>query len=221
MRIKKILIFILIILLTGCSSEYTLKITNNKFKENINVVIPKSIIPSINPEEIDVEIDYDDQITPFIESKTASLVNSDKFYKKKVAEYDNYFQIEMKYTYNEENFKKANSINSCFEYPQLDFSENYYINLQGAFYCLYTDTIDIKIETDNEVYFNNADEVDGNIYIWHIDGTNSDYVDIRIEIAKGISIGLIIGSILISLILISIIIMLYRFYKKNKNRNSI
>ena len=221
MKFRKFLIFIMLILLTGCSSEYTLKIANNKFKENINIVIPKSIIPSITQEELDLGIEFDDQITPFIEQDTASLITNDKFYKKKVIEYDDYFQIDMNYKYDEESFKDANSVNTCFEYPELDFSENYYINLQGTFYCLYADSVDIKIKTNNKVYFNNADEIQGNTYIWHIDESNSDYVDIRIEVDKGISIYTIF-AIIVGLVLVTLItIIVYKFYKKRKEENAI
>lgn len=221
MKNKKILILILLILLTGCSNEYTLKISNNKFKEDIKIIIPKNIIPEPTPEVLDGQIELDDQITPFLEEKTESLISNEEFYKKKVIENADYFQVEMNYTYDEKSFKDANSLNSCFEYPDLDFSENYYINLQGAFYCLYGDSTDIKIETKNRVYFNNADEVSGNTYIWHIDDDNSDYVDIRIEVDKGISTYVLVSILLIIFFLITIGFAIFKFVKENRKSNAI
>ena len=221
MKNKKILILVLLILLTGCSNEYTLKISNNKFKEDIKVIIPKSEIPEPTPEILDGQVELDDQITPFLEGKTNSLISNEEFYKKKVIKNDDFYQVEMSYTYDEKAFNDANSINMCFEYPYLDFSENYYINLQGAFYCLYGDSVDIKIQTNNKVYSNNADEVSGNTYIWHINDNNSDYVDIRIEVDKGISLNVLVGILLIILFFIIIGFILFQFLKRNKKRNAI
>lgn len=220
MKYKKVLILILLLLLTGCSTEYKLEISNNKFKENINAIIPKNMIQTTNEQE-NIEIEYDDPITPFLEQKTSSLTSNDKFYKKKVTEKGDYFEVKMDYSYDEETFKNANSINTCFEFPELDFSESYYINLQGTFYCLYGDSIDIKINTKNKVKFNNADEVSGNTYIWHINEKNSDYVDIKIEVEKGTSTSLITGIVLAVFIVTIIGIILYKFYSKNKQRNNI
>lgn len=221
MKFRKILILIILVLLCGCSNEYTLKISNDKFKENINITIPKSMIPVLTQEQIDAGIEIDDQVTPFVEGKTASLITNDKFYKKKSIEYDDYFNVQMDYTYNENEFKDANSINLCFEYPELDFSESYYINLQGSFYCLYADSVDIKIETSNKVHFNNADEIQGNTYIWHIDESNSDYVDIKIEVDKGISTSTIFLIIVSCILIIAVAFVGYKFYIRNKEKNTI
>ena len=221
MRHKIIFVISLLILLTGCTSEYTLEISNNKFEEQISTVIPKNAIPELTQEVLDGQVDLDDQITPFLEEKTHSLITNDKFYDKKVINKDDFVIVELGYLYDENEFKKANSINTCFEYPELDFSEKYYINLQGAFYCLYGDTVDIKIKTNNNVVHNNADEVLGNTYIWRINEENSNYVDIQIEIEKGTPSNFIVGITLISVFVIAILIIIFKFYKKNKESNSI
>lgn len=221
MKIKKILIIFMLFFITGCSTDYSLKISNNKFKENIDIIIPSSAIPKLSQEQIDEEIELDDQVTPFIEGKTSALTTYDKFYKKKTFEYDNYFNVQMDYSYDEEEFKNASSINLCFEYSELDFSDNYYINLQGKFYCLYSDSIDIKIETKNKVYYNNADEIQGNTYIWHIDESNLDYVDIKIDIDKGVSKEMLVIILFAIALLIGVVIIGYKFYTKNKEKNVI
>lgn len=221
MRHKIIIIIGLLILLTGCTSEYTLEISNNKFEEEITVVIPDSAIPQPTQEVLDGQVDLDDQITPFIEGKTEALITNDKFYTKKVTKKDNFTFVDLKYSYDEKEFEKANSINTCFEYPELDFSNNYYINLQGAFYCLYGDSIDVKIKTKNKVVYNNADEVTGNTYIWHIDEKNVDYVDIKMNIKKGTPNNVLVGVILAVIGIAIASIIGYKFYTKNKKRNNI
>ena len=214
---RRYLVLILLIFLTGCSTEYKLEISNNSFKETINFT-------AVNPvkyQENEVDIETDDQLTPFIKKKTAALISNDKFYKKKVQKKDDYTQVELKYNFDEDEFKQASSINNCFQYPELDFSDNYYINLQGAFYCLYADSVDIKIETKNKVYYNNADEVQGNTYIWHIDESNIDYVDIKFEVDKGTSMKSII-VVTISLILVILIsFIIYKVYKNKKEENDV
>ncbi len=221
MKYKKIIIVMLLILLTGCSSEYNLEISNNKFEENIKVTIPDSAIPKPTQDVLDGKVDLDDQITPFIEGKTESLTTNDEFYKKKVSKKDDYTIVEMSYKYNEDTFKNANSINTCFEYPELDFSESYYINLQGTFYCLYGDSVDIKIKTKNKVKYNNADEVSGNTYIWHINDENSEYVNIKIDVEKGTPNYIFIGVVFIAIVSVAVGIIGYKFYIKNKDRNDI
>lgn len=218
---KKILIIFILIFLTGCSAEYNLNISNNSFKENINVTIPNNMIPEKEESKTELGIEKDDQLTPFLEEKTNSLMNSDKFYKKKIKKLNDYTQVNMSYKYNENNFKEANSINLCFEYPELDFTENYYINLQGKFYCLYGDSVDIKIKTNNKVLFNNADEKIGNVYVWHIDESKIDFVDIKIEVSKGISIWLIIGIVSGLILLGAIGFCIYKIYIKSNENNQI
>ena len=220
MNKKIIFIFFMLILLTGCTSEYKLEISNGKFEENISAVIPKNMVPDFEENE-EIDFEYDDPVTPFLEQKTASITTNESFYKKKISESNDYFKVNLSYTYDEEKFKIANSINTCFEYPELDFSKNYYINLQGAFYCLYGDSLDIKIKTKNKVIFNNADEVLGNTYIWHIDEKNVDYVDIKMDIKKGTANNVFVGMSLLVIVVVAVTIIGYIFYTKNKKRNTI
>ena len=214
---KKYLILILVLFLTGCSAEYNLKISNDNFKENISFVVEKQNIQQLTNDGIEL----DDQLTPFINEKTEAVMDESKFYKKKVKEDDNFTYVDMKYNYDEIEFGKSSSINLCFEYPELDFSSNYYIHLQGEFYCLYSDSIDIKIETNNKVYSNNADEVSGNVYIWHVNENNKDFVDIEIEVDKGMSLNMIFGVIISIFVILIISVVGYMIYKKRRENNII
>ena len=187
---KSLVIIAVLILLCGCTNEYSLVISNDSFKENIDVIIDNNF-------SVDVE---DDELTPFLQDKVAAVTTEDSYYKKKVKENDTYKEVNLKYNYNAKEFLKASSINLCFEYPELNFEKSYYINLQGYFYCLYGDSIDIKIKTNNKVNYHNADQVIDNVYIWHIDESNQSYVDVEIDVSKGFNyriIWLIIGILII------------------------
>ena len=181
---KKIILLILIILVSGCTAEYNLTIENNKFKEDIKIGISKSLIDN---EPTIPGVEKDDPLTPFIENPTSAFFSSsEKDYEKKVEENDSAYSINLKYDYTFDEFKGANSINSCFENIEMFGEDVYYINSSGIFYCLYSDSIDIKIKTNNEVINHNADKKEGNTYIWNIHNGNANNVNILFEVSKDI-----------------------------------
>ena len=214
---KKIVLIILMLLISGCSSNYDLKISNNSFDENINFVVPSSS-ESVTDNDT---IEDDNRLNSIFKESIASVTTEDEFFKKEISKFDNYTIVELVYKHDEDSFKNATSINLCFEYPELKFEENYYINLQGAFYCLYSDSIDIKIKTSNKVYSNNADEINGDTYIWHINESNVDYVDIKIEIDKGIPNEVYVVIVFIGVLLVLLGYIGFKLYKKYKYENKI
>ena len=216
---KKILLLFIFFLVCGCSANYNLEIANNSFKENIDIRILKSEIPaSTNNDGVEV----DDQITPFINEQTPAFFKiKDKFYSKKVYEQDDHYNINLSYKYTFDEFKNAYSINSCFENIEISGEDIYYINLKGMFYCLYSDSVDIKIKTNNDVINHNADRREGNTYIWSIHNGNINNVNILFEVSKDIknkSIILEISIITILLIILGIVLKIVK--KKNKENNS-
>lgn len=218
---KKLIIFVLFIFITGCSVDYNLEVSNNSFKEKIDVVIDKSE----NSQSVgDSSVELDDQLTPFIEEPINAFFTPNKEnYKKKVKEFDNYYKISLSYNFNFSEFKKSNSLNSCFENVEIKEEDNkYYIHAYGAFYCLYEDVFNIKLKTKNNVINHNANSVNDNLYVWNIDNQNVNNVDVKIEINKGLPYKrLIINiSILISVVLI-IGFIIYYLFLSNKENNKI
>jgi len=217
---KKIVFLLLILLVSGCTSNYELEISNDSFKENISVVINKDEIPS---KPVNETIETDDQITPFLENKYSALFSNEKaYYKKKVAYYGDYINVNMKYNYNLEEFKDSNSLNLCFEEFVFENEETYYIHAYGNFYCLYTNEININIKSNNKVIKNNATSVNGNIYTWTINDSNSNNVNIEFEVEKGFSWNKILRyGIIVTIILTVIFSAIYYIYIKRKKNNSI
>jgi len=215
---KKILIVFMFFLVCGCSVDYNLEISNNSFKENIDVKISKSEIPDKSTND---GVEVDDQITPFINESTPSIFGvDDKFYNKNISETDEYFDINLKYDYTFDEFKNAYSIKSCFENVEILGEDVYYINLSGIFYCLYSDSVDIKIKTNNEVIKHNAQKQDGNTYIWNIHNGNVNNVDILFEVSKDIKNKNLIMEILIIVSLLTVLgIVVLIIKKKNKENN--
>lgn len=204
---KIVFILVMLIFVTGCNSSYNLKIVNDNFEENILLNIDNKDINSNN------------QITSFLNEKTTSVITEDSFYDKKINNFQDYTEVILKEKYNENQFQSSKTLNLCFENKTVLFEDTYYINLYGSFYCLYGNSMDIKIQTKNKVYVNNADEVDGNTYIWHIDSSNQDDVNILIELDKGFTKRekiILAGVIILVIVLIGIVI----FIKKHKAKDS-
>lgn len=218
---KKILVITLLILfISGCSTTYNLEIGNDSFKENINIKIDKTEIPD---ESLYEEVESDDQITPFLEGEQPAFFKKrGKNYNKKVIYYDDYIDVNLSYNYTSKEFYDANSMNSCFEKFEFDDEENYYIHVYGEFYCLYADEIQINIKTNNKVIRSNSNSVDGNVYTWIINNYNKDDVNIELEVAKGFPWKSIIKYVIIIGLALTVFLgVSYYFVKRNKKNNSI
>lgn len=223
MKKNIILLIISILFLTGCTSEYTLEISNKKIKENITVDILDSDIPDKSTGLI---AEIDDSITPFIENDQYPFMNNTEIkYKKKVTNIDGGKRVNLKYTYSHDDFKDSKAFNMCFE--KKDFKKlrkGFSLNFSGKFYCSYTDEVVIKIKTDNVVVENNADEVKGNTYIWRINSDNVDDVDINIELSNKVKYtkyAITAVLAIIGIIALIVIVNVYKIIKARENVNDI
>lgn len=165
---KKGILFVFLLLLTGCTIDYNLEIDNNKIKEEM--------VGTISNEEYEIkEIDTDVNIFyEIVNYDQKSLLNDDEIYNKKIVKNDNGVDYNFKYTY-KDNFDKSRLLNTCFE--KVDFSETdeyYYASIGGNFYCLYSDKITINVKTDYAIMKNNADKVKNNVYTWILDDNTAD-----------------------------------------------
>ena len=211
---KRLLVSVLLLLLLcGCTTTYKLEISN------INIVFEKNEdedIETIDPVTGE-KIESDNQIDSLLEADTYALFSKNSKYKKKIKKHDNYIDVNMKYTYSEKTFEDSNSLKLCFENAVFRNEKNYYIHAKGKFYCLYSDSMDIEIYSNNKVVSNNADEVNGNSYIWHINENNVDNVEIEFEVEKGFSkVNIIYITSILLFLVIGVIV-----YKISKNKRLI
>ena len=171
---KKVIIFLIIVFcLTGCTSSYNIKISNDKINESVVSVINGSELSAPYMQYYNSNYSPDDPLTPFIKNEQYPFVNNfNDIYEKDVKEeYDNYI-VTLKYDYTYDEYKKSKAYN-CFENRRFDSEDGLYtIEMGGHFYCLYGDEVKINIETNNKVIKNNADSVNGNIYTWIINNSN-------------------------------------------------
>ena len=219
---KKVIsmLVIFVFILTGCSTEYNLEISNKKVKENIKVEILDADIPKEVP-GIDVELN--DRITPFINNDQYPIFNNTKVkYKKKVTKVGDLTTVTLKHTYTHDEFRNSNTFKTCFENASFKKTrKGYDLDLNGSFYCLYGDSIKIKIKTNNEVLSHNASEVSGNVYTWVINDDNVKNVDIKLSLSKKTKVVTSLLYVIASSIFLLGSIFAYRFYKKYKEKDSV
>lgn len=217
---KIIFVFLCLFILSGCTSIYELKIEGNEFNETITTYI----YPGDREYDMSLfedTLDYGDRIEAFINRDSYPFFeNYDIIYDKNIEKIENYEKVQLKYKYTAEEFKKSNAINLCFH--NFDFEEEedkYIINLSGYFYCLYNnESLDIIIETKNKVFENNANEVDGNKYIWHINQENYKDIDIKINMSNKKS-NTLLYLITIAICLAMILFIISLIIKRRKESN--
>ena len=223
---KIMLVIVFLILLTGCSNEYNLKIDKDNINEKITIIVDKSKIfdESLSP---DMDIYSTDSINYLLnEDIHAILNNRNEKYVKKVDEKGNFINVTLEYTYKAESYLRAQILNNCFEKIDVkESSKDIYIHLSGKFSCLGNNNdLDFVIDSNNRVLSQNADTKKFNKYIWNINNSNKDNVDIEIKLSKKsiyahyLSIGILS---VIGLIVIIIGIVIYTKVRKRSRINEV
>lgn len=176
---KKILMILSILLLTGCTINYDLEINSNSINESITGSISKNEFDDITDESGDHHIYH------LLYDKQASLSNNTSFYNQDINDNDGVIDFSYKYTYNS-NFKQSNILNRCFENKVFEETDDLYIiHLYGNFYCQYTDEIEVNVRTNLAVLENNADKIDKNNYKWILKNDTNE-VDISMTVSKNL-----------------------------------
>ena len=177
---KIILLFMFTILLTGCSCDYELNISDDKVVENVDISLPYSM-------------DSDDR-SKFLEytkvDNLAVVGGLDNPYYDMSARADNYGDVyNFNYSYDKEHpIKNARTMQSCFEKYKVEETSSYYMFVfRGEFKCKYKfDDVNITVKTNNEVPKHNSTDYDENkgVYRWKIDSSNASDVDIKLLVQK-------------------------------------
>lgn len=215
---KRLLLLIpLILVLSGCTVNYNLEVNGNSLTEIINGTATKEEI-TIGDNVTDVPLIYDLINNP----QTAIFNDENELYIKNINNNGNELDYTFSYVYHN-NFAKSKLINSCFQYREIyETNEVYHVKLYGEFYCLYTDSINVKVISNNKVVNSNAKKVKGNVYSWVIDKPSN--VNIQLDISKTESFAKTkkksnafrIVSFIILILLSTVVFFLY----KNKNSDN-
>ena len=235
--LKKSIIILTLLFLTGCTTTYTLTIDKNNINEKIEVVDTtsstrtvtdimnnyKKKFPVYNIEDV---IDEDDLYQTY---DNATYYN--QTYNINGSDYHLYYE----YTYPIDQYIAANSINYSYDYKDIVYqnnklkletsSPNNYLKYRNIFTGL-----TVNIITDYVVTNNNADNIIGNRYIWYFNKDNNydkrinfevdltktqsevDKEEAKKEKKNSLLIPVLIGALLAYVIIIFIIVT-----KKRKN----
>ena len=210
---KYFIIIMILTILTGCSIDYNLYVTDNYIDENIN----------INAE------DNSENINDANKKYNPLHYSDDIEYNQTVKRKNGKIIVNLQYRYKLEEFKNSNSFNQGFYNRNVSLEDDI-ININLSDFSGFAPTVDfdIRIKTKNEVIESNADIVKGNTYIWHVDGKHKDKLKIDIKIKRGTAknesifaqysvVLYIIGAIILFVVIFSIRL----FVKKRKESNKI
>ncbi len=216
---KRLLILLSILLLTGCSVNYNLEIDGDLFKEEITGNIYKYEFDDIS------DINGDHNIYWLLHDRQTAIDDEDSFYEQNINEIGDNVEFNYKYNYNN-NYGASNILNKCFEKKIFEETNDLYIvHLYGNFYCQYADEIEVNVSSKYVIFNHNADKVDNNIYTWIL--RENDDADISLAISKNIeplrknkkSIFSPYRIITFILLIVLIIVSLFIYIKRNRKNN--
>ena len=187
MSFRKSILILFILICCGCTAKYNINFNGDNIVEKLTIKYN-----GINLSNQELKDYY---------SNSIPSVDDSNFLKFSVGHNgDDYVGLNFDYTYNKDNYMKSYLANECFSI--FDFFEedgNYYFSANGPFLCSnyeYDDleSLDVIFTTNHNVISNNAHEIDGNKYIWHIDSSNYEDISIIFITDSKISVRSLIAS---------------------------
>ena len=174
---KKLFILICLLLLTGCSVEYDVKITGDKITEKAKLI-------ETNVSLFDSKIGDNYTMREALKKEVKGDTYSDRNYKIKMIESNS--EIGLSYKNATTDYSSSFVFNMCYENPVFDRNKKIVrIDTGDDFNCFdFYDNIEnikVVIKTTNKVLSSNADQVIGNSYIWNITEYGNKRVNIEYE----------------------------------------
>ncbi len=235
---KKILLVLLVLLVTGCSGKYDLTITDKKKVEE------KFVLSIHNEDILNSNYTIDEYLDHY--SYIYSSSNNFKKYniKTKKSNPDSYFIVKRSYK-NLQDYINSNTFKSMYSSAEIEDTGKYISFTTSRNDYLYNlkndmllsnenkyESFEINIKFYNEVVDNNADKVDekNNIYTWYVDETRSAeqsfiyfklgpkvkyFVKFKDYILNNLAAIIVVVSI-IGLVGISILYIVYKSKKNNE-----
>ena len=184
---KKIYLFLIMFLLTGCSAEYNLNIEENIYNEtftvmgNYNEKIDNDTFVNVINDYNSKNILIDYSIQPG-DTRNEDFPLYYNIYNKKLIN-DNYYGLELSYSYDKiEEYKKSTIVNELFKnvyltdnFIKMSEVKDIYSNYP------YLDNISISFKTDKIITSINSDEETDGIYYWYVNKDNYESKSINIE----------------------------------------
>ena len=223
MKYKNIFLIFILLILSGCSAEYNIKINNNFISENLEI----NNVDINNFKNFNLPIDNEIDDVDFYSPKEEGI---------------DYYNIEttdntanIYYDFNNEDFDFSMLFKSCYE--DTTFSKDDYellITTSNEFLCFNEyeelENLTIKINSNYKLINTNADKIDKHNYYWYINKNNKDNKKIVLRLnTRKLSLSIIEklmeSSYFVPLFLIGItliiIFIIYMLKKIGEGRNKI
>lgn len=163
---KKIILLLLIIFLTGCQSTYEIKINKENIEENIKIFTENSIVKNANQETINS-----------FSQTLDDWENGYDYYNRELYTTEEYTGYEYTYTFTHEEFDAMSQLRKCYKDFEFNYTDNTIsLNTSKDFLCgtyyNQVDNIQITIKTNYSILSSNADKINKNELTWIINKQN-------------------------------------------------
>ncbi len=173
---KKIILLVCFIFLTGCKAEYSIIYEDNNLSESLNVVSSfndnnfKSLVNEYYNNSLFI-VDYNIETG---DMSNDEIINKYSIYNKFIINKDGIYGLKLNYSYNVINdYKKSFIVHSLFD--NFIINDNFFkaYDIKDIF-LNYNDLEEIVIsfKTDKKVESSNADKVENDILYWNINKNN-------------------------------------------------
>ena len=173
---KQLLIVAVLLFLTGCSAKYNIKIVDDKVYESISA--------NVNNKTEQAALKYLKN-NEFYAQIVPNLIKYDK----KSKENGEITEFDFSHEYEFDDYKNSNILSTCFKgHSIIKENDTLLLSTSKGVKCMKSDNsklidnIDIEIESNHKMIDNNADEIKGNTYIWHIDEDNYEEKNIMLKL---------------------------------------
>lgn len=213
---KKLLLCVICLILSGCTTEVTLKIDSEKVTETIKVF------------EVKDKVYFNGDLDENIRSNLEVFEREYEFYDMNEYQNEDYVGKTYELTENLELWSELSHIRPCYETFKLEKTDtNITLNTSEEYRCGYlfgANDVTFVVESDLELISSNADKVEDNKLIWNIDNNNyknkSISFNYKIDSTKEMNLQNYIIYILFAIFSLGIIIFVF-IKTKNKKSNEI
>lgn len=183
MKKRIIILFAVVLFLTGCKATVNIDIDKNKVTESIEVVGSDVAEYSKikNWSGFPLETDYDDYMDNYLLNDTEKRQGV-RYYD--VINDDNSFKTNVSSSFNFSSYQNSSIVNNCFKYFNVIEEDNIVtFSTSKGLRCEFYD-YDIIVKTPYNVVSNNAHKVDSvtNTYTWSVNRNNVSDFGIYLEI---------------------------------------
>ena len=199
-RLKKFILVVVVLFITGCSAEYNMTINNTKdIEESLNIVENNKELFDKQAEEISnstlneyLETNlkwptpiYIDSITNPIEP---TKIDGVTYYDKKNISTSSQLGINYSYKFNNTDYTNSNIVNNCYNFEYKIMNNVFTFKTTSEFKCfekypLLSD-VTFNLNTKCHVIDSNADTIKKGKYTWNIDKENKKSISFSIDCSE-------------------------------------